>query len=114
NGARDGRQRLVGPTLPFEAIGRHGDNLFDALPFAQQPRARSWTVAVGMETALFPVAAVQFLAQLLQPPDRLRLQPAIGEFLDAVRETALEVAPVERRRLGLEEITPLLLQIRRR
>ena len=37
----------------------------------------------------------QFLAQLLQPPHRLGLQPAIGEFLDPVGEAALEVPAIE-------------------
>ncbi len=39
DGASDGRQRLVGPPLPFEAVGGDGDDLLDSLPFAQQPRA---------------------------------------------------------------------------
>ena len=43
----------------------------------------------------------------LEPLDRLGLQPAIGEFLDAVGEPAFEEAAVVGRRLGLEEIAPL-------
>jgi len=73
---------------------------------------------MGIESArirlFFTVAAVEFLAQPLQPPDRLGLQPAIGEFLDAVGQPALQVAPVERRRLAVEQVPPLCLQLRRR
>ena len=108
DGARDGGQRLVGPPLPFEAVGGDGDDLLDALPLAQQPRAGDRAVAVGADAALGSVAAVQFLAQPLQPPDRLRFQPAIGQFLDAVGQAAFKVAAVERRRLAVEQVAPLL------
>ena len=60
------------------------------------------------------LAAVQFLAERLQPLHRLGLQPAVGQFLDAVGEPAFEEAAVVGRRLGVEEIAPLLLQLRRR
>ena len=56
------------------------------------------------------VAAVELLAQCLQPFDRLRLQSAIGEFLDAVGEPALQEAPVVARRLTLKQRAPLCLQ----
>gem|GEM_PF-6246264 len=89
DGARDCRQRLVGPPLPFEAIGGDGDDLLDALPLAQQPRSSDRAVTVGADAALLSVAAVQFLAQPFQPPNRLQLQPAIGQFLDAVGQAGL-------------------------
>lgn len=87
--------------MPLEAAGSDGDDLFDALPSAQEARARDWAVLVGTDAALLLVAAVRFLAQPFQPPDRLRLQPAIGEFLDAISQAGSKVAP-------------LLLQIGRR
>ena len=93
---------LYGPPLPFEAVGGDSDDLFDTLPLAQQPRARDRAVTVEAHAALLPVTAVQFLAQPLQPPDRLRLQPAIGEFLDAVCQAAFQVAAVEWWRLAVE------------
>jgi hypothetical protein len=69
---------------------------------------------VGADAALLAVAAVELLAQPFQPPDRLGLQPAIGQFLDAVGQPALQVAPVERRRLAVEQVAPLRLQVWRR
>ena len=57
------------------------------------------------------VGAVVLLAERLQPLQRLGLQPAVGQLLDAVGEPALEEAAVEGRRLGLEELAPLLLQV---
>jgi hypothetical protein len=69
-------------------------------------------MVVGADAALLAVAAVQFLAQPFQPPDRLGLQPAIGQFLDAVGQPALQVAAVERRRLAVEQVAPLRLQVR--
>jgi hypothetical protein len=78
DGAGNSGQRLVGAPLPFEATLGHGDDLFDALPFAQQPGAGDRAVAISADAALLLVAAVQFFAQPLKPPDRLRLQPARG------------------------------------
>ena len=60
------------------------------------------------------IAAVELLRQRLEALDRLGLQPAIGQFLDAVGQPAFEEAPIVGRRLGLEEVAPLLLQLRRR
>ena len=49
------------------------------------------------------LAAVELLAERLQPLDRLGLQPAVGQFLDPIGKPALEEAPVVGRRLGVEE-----------
>ena len=46
------------------------------------------------------VAAVELLAERLQPLDRLRLQPAVGQFLDSIGEPAFQEAAVVGRRLG--------------
>ena len=110
DGAGNGRQRLVGAALVLEVVVPHRDAVLDALVLPDQPRAGD-RPRVGAHLPLRLAAAVQFLAQLLQPPHRLGLQAAIGQFLDAVGEPALEVAPVEGRRLGLEQIAPLLLQL---
>ena len=73
--------------------------------------------AIGRSSARLPaprrIAAVELLAERLEALHRLGLQPAIGQFLDAVGQPAFEEAPVVGRRLGLEEIAPLLLQLRR-
>ena len=55
---------------------------------------RSWIGAVACG-----VPAVEFLGERAQPLDRLGLQPAIGQFLDAVGEPAFEEAAVVGRRL---------------
>ena len=83
DGARDGRQRPIWPPLPFEATLRHRDDLFDALPFAQEPSASDGAVAIGADAAHGDIAAIKLFAQGFQPPDRIGLQPAIGQFLDA-------------------------------
>src|SRR5690606_13041738 len=103
-----------GPPLPFEPVGGDGDDLLDTLPFPKQPSAGDRAVAVETHAALLLVTAVEFLAQPFQPPDRLRLQPAIGQFLNAVSQSGFKIAPVERRRLSVEQIAPLLLQLWRR
>ena len=56
-----------------------------------------------------PSSSSASCAEALQ---RLGLQPAIGQFLDAVGEPAFQEAAVIGRRLGLEEIAPLLLEFR--
>ena len=111
DGAGNGRQRLVGPPLPFESVGGDGDDLFDALPLAQESRPGDRAVAVGANAALLALAAVQFLAQPFQPPDRLRFQPAKAEFLNAVGQPGFKVAAIERRRLAVEQLAPLRFQI---
>ncbi len=114
DGARDGRKRLVWPPLPFETAGRDGDDLFDALPLAQQPRASDGTVAIGTDAARGDIAAIKLFAQGFQPPDRIGLQPAIGQLLDAVGQPGFKVAAVKRRRFGFEQVAPLRLQVGRR
>ena len=83
--------------------------MLDALVFADQPRAGDRPV-VGALAAHVDLAAVELLAERLEALDRLGLQPAIGQFLDAVGEPAFEEAAIVGRRLALEEIAPLLLQ----
>lgn len=65
-----------------------------ALPLAQQPCAGDGH-QVGANAAFLAISAVKFLAKPLQAPDRLRLQPTIGQFLDPIGEAAFEIAPVE-------------------
>ena len=84
DGARNGRERLVGAALIFEVIVPHRDAVLDALIFADQACAGNRASLSARVCALRLAAAVQFLAQLLQPPHRLGLQAAIGQFLDAV------------------------------
>ena len=113
DGAGDGGERAVRPALPLEAVGEHGDDMLGALPLADEPGADD-RLPVMPRAALHDVAAVQLLAHLLQPAHGLGLQPAIGQLLDPVGEPALEEGPVVGRRLGAEELAPLLLQLRHR
>ena len=80
--------------------------MLDALPFADQARADDG-FQVGADAALLAVAAVQLFAEGFQPLHGFRLQAAISQFLDAVRQSALEIAAIERRRLAAEQFTPL-------
>ena len=108
--AGDGGERPVGPALELEVVGAHRDHVLHALPLPHQPRAGQ-RAAVGADAAEHDVAAVELLAERLQARPRLRLQPAVGELLDAVGEPALQVGPVEGRRLLAEQLAPLLLQV---
>ena len=82
--------------------------MLDALPLADQPRAGDRAVASARMRRFARSPPSSSSPSALQPPDRLRLQPAIGQFLDAVGQPALEVAAVERRRLAVEQVAPLL------
>jgi hypothetical protein len=75
--------------------------VLDAAVFADQPGARD-RLGVMPDSAGGDVVAVVLLAEDLQPPDRLGLQPAVSQLLNAVGDAVLEVAPVEGWWLGLE------------
>ena len=64
--------------------------MLDALPLADQPRAGDRPRVGADLRASSLLAAVELLAERLQPLDRLGLQPAIGQFLDAVGQPAFE------------------------
>ena len=83
--------------------------MVDALPLPDQPRPGHRLVLV-VPAPPRRIAAVQFLGQLAQPLHGLGLQPAVGQFLNSIGEPVFEKASIVRRRLGLEEIAPLLLQ----
>jgi len=113
DGAGDRRERAVGPSLPFETIGEHRHGVLDTLPLADQPRAGD-RHPVRADAACGDVAAVDLLAQRLEPLDRLGLQRAIRQLLDPVGQPVLQEAAVIGRRLGAEEFAPLRLELRRR
>ena len=77
---RDGGQRLVRPSLPFEAVGGDGDDLLDTLPFADQARTDDGYGLVGPAFVFRPVAAIQLFAKPFKLPDRLGPEPAIGAW----------------------------------
>ena len=83
--------------------------MLDALVFADEPRAGDRPV-LGRLAAPRRIAAVELFGEVAEALQRLGLEPAIGQFLDAVGEPVFEEAPVVGRRLGLEEIAPFLLQ----
>ena len=87
--------------------------MLDALPLANEARSGD-RLLTGTDAAHDRVAAIDLATQRLEALDRLRLQSAIGQFLDPVGETAFEEAPVVGRRLAVEQITPLPLQVWRR
>ena len=111
--AGNGGQRFVWATLILEILVTHSDAVLDALPFADQPRAGDRAI-VREPSPAHRVATVEVLRNRLKPFNRLRLQPAIGELLDAIGEPAFEESAVVRRRLGLEQIAPHRFQRGRR
>jgi hypothetical protein len=109
--AGDGGERLVGSPLELEVVSADGDDVLDALPIPQQSCAGQWPV-IRPDPTENHVAAVQLLAQRLEPRPGLRLQPTISQFLDPIGQAALDVGPAKRRRLLAEQLPPLLLQRR--
>jgi hypothetical protein len=67
-----------------------------------------------MATAVKRIATIQLLGERAQPLHRFRLQAAVRQFLDAVRQPMFEEAAIVRWRLAFEEITPLLFELRDR
>ena len=74
---------MIGSALIFVTIARDGHDMLDALIFAQQPRADDWALILP-DAAQRDIAAINLLAQRFQPRDGFWLQPAIGQFLNAV------------------------------
>jgi hypothetical protein len=60
----------------------HRHAVLDAIPLADQPRAGDRAVVQPSPPHLDP-AAVELFAERLQAGDRLRLQAAVGQLLDA-------------------------------
>ena len=84
--------------------------MLDTLVFADQPRAGDRPVILANAPNL-GLAAVEPLAQRLQPLNGLGLEAAMGQLLDPVGQPALQVGSAERRRLGAEQLPPLRLQV---
>jgi hypothetical protein len=101
---------------PFvlEAVRDDGDDVLDVLPLADQLGAGDRPVVASRTLAALRLPSVKLLGQRCKPGPGLWLQPAIGEFLDAVGEPGLEEGAIVGRRLRLEEVAPLLLQVRHR
>ena len=102
---------LLRSTLILEVIVAYRHAVFDALILANESRAGDRPVLGGL-AASRPVPAIEVFGDGAKPLDGLRLQSAIGQFLDTVGQPVFEEAAVIGRRFGLEEIAPLLLEIR--
>ena len=92
------------------AIARDGDDVLHPLVLADQLGAGDGSV-VAADTADGDLAAVQLLAQRIEPGQGFGRQAAKGQLLDPVGEPAFQEAAVEGRRLGGKEVAPLLLQV---
>ena len=110
DGACDGRERLIGSALIFVTIARDGHDMLDALIFAQQPCAGDRALILPDATQ-GDVAAINLLAQRLQPRDGFWLQATISQFLNAIGDAPFQKAPVIGRWLCAIEAAPLLLQV---
>ena len=67
--------------------------MLDALIFANEPRAGDRPI-LGRLAAARRIAAVEVLGEFAKALQRLGLEPAVGQFLDAVRQPVFEEAPV--------------------
>src|SRR5690606_30822975 len=105
NGRKGGRE----PALVFEPVCPHLRHMLDALPLPQQLRASDWHAVHPLAPHLC-ITTVQLLTQLLEPLKGLRLQPAIGQFLDAVGEPAFDEAAVVEWGRCAEQHLPLSLE----
>ena len=84
--------------------------MLDALVLADQPGAGDrLVVAARMRRAV--MLSPSNCSPRPQPAERLGLQPAVGQLLDAVGEPVLEEAAVEGGGSRVEERAPLLPQL---
>ena len=112
DGAGDRRQRLVSPALILEAVVEHGRAVLHALPLADQPGAgdRAVTLAHRQLAVDPPILLFDQLLQLRLGPRR---QPAVGQFLDPIREPLDQERLVVGRRFAIVEVAPELFELRR-
>lgn len=88
--------------------------MLDTLPLAQEPGSGDrHQLGLGWTPAPALALLLKRRPQPLEPAQGLGLQATVGQFLQAVGEPALEMAAVEGRRLGSEELAPLRLQFSR-
>jgi hypothetical protein len=87
--------------------------MLDALPFPNHlsPGDRQ---TIGADFGAAARLAVILFSQRPQPFGRFVLQAAIGELLDAIRETTFQETPVIRGRFGIEKCAPFDLERARR
>ena len=86
--------------------------MLDSLIFADEPRAGDRALIRRLARGGPDRHRRVLRASAFSRFDRLGLQPAVGQFLDPVREPVFQEAPVVGRRLGFEEVAPLLLELR--
>jgi hypothetical protein len=103
-------ERFVWAPLIFEILVAHRYAVLDALPFANEPRAGDRPIFHALATT-GRISAIKVFGNGRESLKRFGLQATVGEFLDAVRETAFEEAPVIGRRLRAEKLAPLLFQV---
>jgi hypothetical protein len=109
---RDSAQRLEGSPVKLEISRSNVDQMAHPIPFTDQlcPNGRP---KISPNPTQGDVAAVEPLAQRLQPGHGLGLQPAVNKFLDAVRQAGLQVASAEGRRLLTKQLELHLFQVGR-
>ena len=84
--------------------------MLDALILPHQPGASDRSI-IRADPAQGEIAAVELLAERLQPGHGLGAQSAVSQFLDPVGQPALEIGPAERRRFLAKQLAPLLLEV---
>jgi len=102
---------LVRTALVFVIIVAHGDAVLDALIFPNKSGACDRSI-LGWTAALRRIATIEVFGDGLEPLDRLALQAPIGQLLDAIGQPVFKEPAVIRRRFGIKELAPLLLERR--
>ena len=91
--AGDRRERFVRATLILKILATHRHAVLDTLPFANQPRTGNRAI-IHRPPPAHGVAAVEVLGNRLEPFDRLGLQSAVRQLLNAIGEPAFEETAV--------------------
>jgi hypothetical protein len=92
---------LVGPSLVFKIVAANGDRMLGPLPLPDQTGPGDWQ-ALAPPLGFLAWFAVVLLSQHRKPLDGFLFQAAVGQFLDAISQSALQKAPVIRGRFGVE------------
>ena len=109
-----GDSDVYSPPLVLVAVLEHGGGVLDALPFPDQPGSDDRAIAPARLGTLPLTRRSSSSISSLSFASARADKPAVGQFLDPIRQPLDQERLVVGRRLAIIEVAPQLLKLRRR